>query len=269
MIKFTESAHWYDKDGKPQHDADLRVARKQKLFPSVTTVDKIHPNDFLNQWKMGELATAAFLNPPQPHENCDDYSNRIHEYSLNKSKIAAEFGTELHDVIEHYPQMPMNQDMMGWFNEYGKWHEKNVKETICSEITLVDNDVGVAGRTDRIVLLKTGELAVVDYKTQNVKADKKSGKKKPAFYDSHARQLAFYCVAYAKKAGIFPAIPRAINLIMDSNEVSAPYEKIWTHEEVKDAYQDFLLGTHMWMRKKKYWPVGEREIEFNLPLIGG
>lgn len=144
-------ARWYNPDGSPQHDADLRVARKAKLMPSVTTIDKgVHPNAFLEQWKLEQLGRAAFESQPQPHEGVKDYVRRVHELSLRKSKTAIDFGHALHDAVEVYPQLPLDQKIMPWFNAFGDWYQKYGLFKISAEAVLVDSDIGVAGRTDYI-----------------------------------------------------------------------------------------------------------------------
>lgn len=131
-------------------------------------------------------------------------------------------------------------------------------QVICTERVLLCHDLGVAGRCDTIAHGSgrfSGKIIIPDWKTQDVKKDDK-GRKKPAFYDSWTRQLAFYAVSYAKEAGLYPdTIPVTISLIFDSNEPSEPFEKAWSREETIDAYLDFVAGTYLWMSKRGYWPA--------------
>ena len=120
------------------------------------------------------------------------------------------------------------------------------------ETILVDHGFGGGRRCDRIVS-DHYSLWIWDYKTQGVKASK-SGTKKPVIYDSWARQLAFYAVAYAKQIGAYPQIPLCKSIIIDSTEASAPYIHNWTKEEILEAHEDFVLAAYAWFKKRTYWP---------------
>jgi len=271
VIKFGSAAHWYNKDGEGKHDATLTDARKLLLYPSVTTIDKdIFKNDFLDRWKMNELAKAAASTFKQLHESEEDYANRIYEISLGKGNTAADFGKEIHDAIEHYPQLPLNTSLHPWIDRFGRWFDANVEEVIHRERVVLDHDLGVAGRCDFIGLQK-GRVIIPDWKTQNVKKDEK-GRKKPVFYPSWPRQLGFYAVAFAKETRTFPSIPKCISVVIDSNEPDDPFVREWSDDEIKNAYKDFVVGAWLWFngsgKRKPYWPQpgGPFSINPGVPL---
>src|SRR5436190_1523223 len=107
LIRSSEGGHWYGKDGAPRHDADLRVARKQLLYPSVTTIDKaVFKNEFLDKWLRDQILIAAGQNPRMPHQSEKDYAQYIYDISQEKSKAASLFGKAVHDACEHYPDAP-------------------------------------------------------------------------------------------------------------------------------------------------------------------
>jgi hypothetical protein len=255
LIKFESGAHWYDKDGNAQHDADLRVARKQKLYPSPTSIDKDEfKNDFLDRWKMNQLVIAACDNPRMDEESPSDYAQRIYELSLNKARTAAEFGKRVHKAIEQYPVLP-SQDLIKHFKNFQVWYEANIRLIHKAERVVVDHDLGVAGTVDFVgdgLGLLDGRV-VVDYKTQDVKTDEK-GRKKPNFYDSWARQLAFYATADAKENNLFPKLPHCVSLIIDSNPEAEIYAKLWSPDEIRSAYEDFVIASYRWFKRKSYWP---------------
>lgn len=258
MIKIKSNQHWYTRDGKPKHDADLRVARKEKLFTSPTSIEKeSFKNYFLDNWKLNQLALAAAENPRQPHEEVESYANRINEISLQKTITAAEFGTKAHKVVEDYPAQPSDHELAPYYDAYHAWHEANVVEVLASETVIVDPLIGVAGRGDIYITHKTLGNVWVDVKTQGVKVDKK-GRKAPAFYDSWPRQLAFYSITDAKQSGIWPDCAKCMSLVLDSKpgEGQSPgiYEKLWEPWEIKKAYRQFLTGAWLWFDKKNYWP---------------
>jgi hypothetical protein len=276
MINFDTAAHWYGRDGSAQHDAGLKEARKNNLYPSVTTIDKeVFKNIGLERYRMNQLVMAACANPRQPHETDEGYSNRIYQLSLEHSKSAAEFGSALHDAIEHYPQMPLDTNLVPWLDKFGGWYSENISHPLFQEKVLLDHDLGVAGRCDFIGIGKGkfgGKTIVPDWKTQDVKKDDK-GRKKPNFYTSWGRQLAFYAVSYAKEKGSFPmGIPTCISVVIDSNEPEEPFVKVWTDEEIKDAYMTFVVGAWLYFsgsgNRKPFWPQqnGEWKIGTSIPL---
>ncbi len=152
-IKFDKSSHWYNcRNGEPkaQHDADLRVARKEFLYPSVTNIDKaVFKNEFLDNWKLEQIVLAAVEHPKQPHEDAESYSNRLYQLSLDKPRDAADFGTKIHDAIEGYPSCP-SEELKPWFDRYAEWHQENVLSVEASEKIMVDHDIGVAGKCDKM-----------------------------------------------------------------------------------------------------------------------
>lgn len=259
-IKFIDSAHFYDNDGKPAHDADLRDARKRGLYRSVTSIDKdIFKNMFIEKYKLDQLAEAAFDNPRQPHENVDDYSTRIYEASLEHMSAAAKFGTEFHKATEKGAEV--GEAIKPWIDKWDIWKAENVIEVVSEETVMLDHDIGVAGTRDKRIVHRVHGLVTADMKTQGIKIDKKTGKKnKPNFYDSFVRQLAFYDAAEAKKDGRFPAIGPCLSIVIDSTEPAPPYEKLWTPDECKAAYEDFVIASYAYYKKKNYWPVGRWDL---------
>ena len=93
------------------------------------------------------------------------------------------------------------------------------------------------------------------------------GRKKPAFYDSWARQLAFYCVARAKETGTFPNLPMAVSVVIDSNEPCQPFVKEWTVDEIHKNYRIFLAGVWIWCENRNYWPAGRWELCPTIPSL--
>lgn len=255
LVKSSDSAHWYRKSGESAHDSDLRVARKELLYPSVTTVDKeVFKNDFLDKWLRDQILIAAGDNPRMPHENGKQYAQRIYDLSMEKSRNAMAFGIRVHDASEHYPNPPADQDLMPWFNSIGKWWNEAGVEPIAREITVLDHEIGVAGRLD-LKALVNGKRSIIDFKTQDVKVDDK-GKKKPNFYDSWVRQLSFYGAADAKESGAWPLMPEVCNVIIDSNPEAGVYVKWWNKDEILSAHRTFTHGSWLWFDKRDYWPVG-------------
>ncbi len=276
IIKFSKDAHWYDcKDSNPKasHDSTLREARKMGLYPSITTVNKSEfKNEVLERYKIEKMAEAAANNFRQPHETVEAYANRIYEISCQDRDKAALFGKDLHDAIEHYPQMPLNQDIVPWLMRFAEWYDSSVEHPLHREKIMVDHDIGLAGRCDFVGLGRgkfAGQTILPDWKTQNVKKDPKTGKKKPVFYPDWGRQLSFYAVCFGKETGTFPkAIPTCISVIIDSNEPETPFVKVYEKDEIMSHYEDVLIAGYRFFKSRNYWPhrIAKPAIAFNVPL---
>lgn len=253
-IRFRDSCHWYTKEGKAQHDASLREARKEFLYPSVTSIDKAtFPNPFLEKWKIEQMGIAAAENPRQPHESSLQYAQRVYELSCEKAFVAAEFGKKVHKGLELWPAAP-EASILPWWIHFDKWMQDHQAVFISNEVKVLHHGIGVAGQMDLKCTL-AGIRSIVDYKTQDVKIDDK-GRKKPAFYDSWVRQLAFYEQADRIEHGhVDPS--QCVSLIIDSNDGGLIYEKFWTKEEIQAAYEEFVAGSWLFFRERNYWPTGK------------
>jgi hypothetical protein len=258
-IKFSDSCHWYAKDGKPKHDATLREARKQFLYPSVTSIDKdSFPNLFLERWKLNQLALACCNFPRQPHEIKDEeYCTSRWRLAMDKADEAAIFGKKVHSACENWPAVPAS-DVLPWYLKFDSWMIKNSIVPYEREKRVLHHGIGVAGTMDFKGGAKASRI-IMDYKTQDVKVDDR-GNKKPAFYDSWIRQLGFYEQADRIENG-YVEPSQCVSLIIDSNEGGEVYDKWWTKEEIQASYEEFLAGAWLWFRKRGYWPVGEWKME--------
>ncbi len=274
IVKFDSGHHWYQcryDNATPEHSADLRRARKELLYPSISVILKDgFKNDFLDRWKTNELLLAAASVIRQPHDTDESYCQRVYERSLEKAQTAADFGKKIHSAIEEYPRGTPTPEIAPWLSKFSGWYESNVAIPLHREVILFDHALGLAGTCDFIGRGKgafADQIIMPDWKSQNVKKDEK-GRKKPAFYESWPRQLAFYAVAYAKKYGAFPSIPTCISVVIDSNEPDEPFVKVWTKDEILSAYEDVVLASYLWFKKRNFYPQpsGKFRIGFDLPL---
>lgn len=261
---FESNGHWYRQDGTADHDADLRKARRTGLLRSVTSIDKSQfPNPALDNYKLEQVAKAAFTYPVQPHEGLEDYIKRLIELSWEHRDTAADFGTKLHDAVDKLPAPPP-EEMAPFVEKVVEWQQKYILSVVESESVVVDLDIGVAGRKDQKVLHRDYGLINLDFKTQGVKEDKKTGKKKPGFYDSWVRQLGFYESCDAKKEGRYPHFNATLSVVIDSTKASEPYCNLWTAEETKAGYEEFLIGAYQYYKNRGYWPIGRWKLQDKL-----
>lgn len=254
---FSSGSHYYRCSNgiiEAAYDAGLREARADNLYVSPTTVAYVRSNPVLDMWKQSLLVDTVLSSPQFHSESVEDYKKRIKELVRKPAGDAASFGTNLHEALERYPQMPVDASLLPWCEEYGRWHEQNVAETLGNEIMLAHHGIGVAGKTDRVALLKDGRIAVCDYKSQGIKPGKKANA-----YDSWSWQIAFYAEAYKIQENL-PVRPTCINLIIDSNKPSPPIVKEWTSVEIDEAWKCFVLHAWLWSHDKGHWPVGRWEV---------
>lgn len=257
FVKDFSSSHYYQltDDGQvvPQYEATLREARKLKLFPSPTTIEKdIRANPTLARWIKNEVAKAFVGNPRFPGEDEETYAARCLAISDSIAKDAAKKGTAIHDAIEHgYTSDPAIKPFL---DAYLPWQDDNVESTVAKEASLADDRIGVAGRVDRIIMHKQHGLVIVDYKTQKVK-------KTANFYESFPRQLSLYSGAYQHMHG--GELPRIMSVVIDSQTPSLPIEKLYTREEQENAHLEFLTQAWLWFNERDFWPVGRWNPSFS------
>jgi hypothetical protein len=268
-LKIDGGSHWYSGAGEAAHETDgkkttLVHARKAKLYPSVTTIDKdVFKNDFLDNWKLEQVALAAYENQRGFGETEKVYCERIYQASLAKSIEASDKGKIIHKAIEDENwDNPFAKPVLTWIAEHtlGAYNEEVV----------VDHDLGVAGTCDfnaQGIGKYDGMTVVADWKTQKVKRTD-SGKLSPAFYDSFTRQLAFYRGALAK-ARKTDSKWVCVSIVVDSVDQGNIFVKEWTEHEIKDAYMDFVAGAYLWFSKRGYWPQPNGPFTLNpsIPLL--
>jgi len=259
-LKQTIQGHWYRLDGTAAHDATLREARTQNLLPSVTTVIKLVANQALDGYKIKEAIKAAWRIPRSPGESDDDYAQRIFEDSKQHSIQAADAGTDIHAQIETYNQsvkdgQPKIHFDMAYEHLCMPWvthASEHISRIVEAEMVLADADMGVAGTTDLVCIDKRHGLLLADYKSSEVKLDKRTGKKRPGFWPSYIWQLATYAELYRLREKL-PEPPRVASYIIDRSEPGL-YEKVWSVEEQAWGLA-FMKGLiYCWQVNAKYSP---------------
>ncbi len=235
------SEHWYcAKTGAPRYttigkngkerNTTLRDAKSQPgtLVPSVSTINGQLAKNGLNTWFQTEAIKAAAENPRLDGEEEKDYIARILDLSKQKSREAADRGTNIHDWIESYYDQEFVLDMPNYV--------KTVDEAITAhfgvqlwipEQSLVNAQEGYGGKCD--LYAKPNHAfsgVVIDFKT----TEKSPGDLTP--YLEHTLQLAAYREVLAPSA-------RCANVYINgtTGEV-AIYEH--TEQDLRDGYEMFL-----------------------------
>ena len=209
-----------------------------KLFPSVTTI-------------LGAMTDKSGL---------DQWRSRVgHEKADQISRLAANRGTVMHQMIEYYllsneqtakaklreaqeriMAFASEQGFSGeevnigrklFYNFYNSGSFEQIAEVVSIEETLYCyREGGYAGRVDTIYRKPTGELIISDYKTSK-------GPKRLEWINNYLMQVSAYFVAYWEMTGERPSGCE----IWISNEQD-PWPQIFsmTMEEIKVNAAKFL-----------------------------
>jgi len=237
------SAHWYNPEtGASAHDADLRRARKERLFPSVTSVLQIKSKPGLDAWKRQEAILSALTLPRLAGESDQDFAARVAvDMDATGSKAAA-IGTAIHAFAEgltngqEIPPPAGHETVCALLR---CWVAENLGEGQTEE-TMVSQEYGYAGRKDFSGMIG-GKYGILDFKSQNVKPGKK-----PVFYPEHCYQLAAYSEGRPMEL---------VNLIISTNaENPIIAEKRWTAEESENGWSIFRHCLEIWQLERNYDP---------------
>lgn len=241
-----ETAHWYDRNGTARYDADLRTARRERLFPSVTSILKLWPKPALARYIREQDLLACLTLPRLPAETDDAFCARVIEDSGKHAGQAADFGTQIHDVFEQVLQEAQGiqcaEAIVPWVGPILAWVEKHVESVHWTEKPLVHVGYGYGCRADALLTLRDQGLTLIDAKTQGFKKDK------PIFYDEWPMQL----VANRQAAS---GLMSCASIVIDSKSPSEPIMKVWSAEELEAGWIDFLTCFELWKRTRKYNPL--------------
>jgi genome maintenance exonuclease 1 len=121
----------------------------------------------------------------------DEEANRV-------SRLAATRGTNIHTMCENYIRgqdvdvsMPFNAVM---FNQIKKVLDEHVDDIVGCELTLVSDELKIAGSCD-LIALYDGKLSIIDYKTS-------SKNKLKSWIESYFLQTALYSYMLWEMTGL-------------------------------------------------------------------
>jgi hypothetical protein len=251
----TDVSHYYElkPDGSVvgAYGATLKEARERKLYASATMALKSIANVGLDIWIRGNLLDSVIENPKGPLETVESYKERINGIADERRIGAANFGTALHNALEHYPLPCNDPEVAAYYDACVPWLKANVSEVLGNEVMLADPDIGFAGKTDMVYRDHAGIAWIVDFKSNTFKKTKTGRWAKPSFYSSWVRQLAFYARCWQKKYG---ELPRVVSLAINSVEPTEPVAKFWTIEEQEQGMDEFLCAAYLYSCEKDHWP---------------
>ena len=269
LIQRESASHWYLPDGTPYHDvprADgngtrsvtLRDARKVNAMPSVTNILSVLSKPGLDAWKQEQAIMAALTLPKRDDESLDAFARRVVTDMSEQVRSAADLGSAVHAAIEVYLQTgepPENPDILRLFQPVKLWIDEHIERIGLVETVAVHSDFGYAGRIDLVAKLKsTGTWAVIDFKTQKMKPDKK-GVFQAAFYETWPLQLMAYFRALNHAGECSRRLEDIASVVINSVEPTPVQVKIWPRDEHEPFWQAFQCARELWCFTKGYRPA--------------
>lgn len=238
----------------PRHDADLRIARREGLFSSVSTITKaVRANDAILRYIKEQLVRAVEANPRWAGESDDDYHKRVDGLANRHKEEAANAGTALHKAAEFYPAPPSDPALQPFMDEFGPWYDEHIECVWHREKELADPRIGVGGTVDFVGVHRQHGPIIIDWKGRSIKEGKK-----PEFYVTQAEQLAFYSSCYTYTHGL-PECPRIMSVLINRDYPMRPIERLWTKEESVEAWRRFLATVYIYQSQQKlggFFPSG-------------
>lgn len=234
-------AHYYSKYGE-LFDCDIRKARKENLYPSITTVLSLFKSEGLEIWKRQQAIEMALTSTKLNGETDKEFMKRILEESNKENKEYAETGTIIHSLIEQFfnyencDPLEVSKKYLDIFSGFIEWRVsiKSLKALRVEKIYINEyNEYG--GKID--LLCKIGEkLCLIDFKTQKFK------KGEPVFYDEMGYQLSAqqYAIINDPDDEFFNKEIDCYNLFIATNEEDLGKFKMVKHENIEKSLEIFL-----------------------------
>lgn len=269
LIQRESASHWYLPDGTPYHDvprADgngtrsvtLRDARKVNALPSVTNILSVLSKPGLDAWKQEQAIMAALTLPKRDDESLDAFARRVVTDMSEQVRSAADLGSAVHAAIEVYLQTgepPENPEILRLFEPVKLWIDEHIERIGLVEAVAVHSEFGYAGRIDLVAKLRsTGTWAVIDFKTQKMKPDKK-GLFQAAFYETWPLQLMAYFRALNHAGECSRRLEDIASVVINSVEPTPVQVMIWPREEHEPFWQAFHCARELWCFTKGYRPA--------------
>lgn len=242
------SSHWYRADATPQHNADLRTARKHGLFPSVTSIIKMWPKPMLDVYKIEQAIMSACTCPRLPGETDGSWVKRVMTDAEEHSRKAADIGTDLHDCLRiramenDWPIDPKYEKWEPWKEPFEDFFKSNVEQVKIAETAFTNVMGGFAGTVDLAGLDHEQQFTIWDFKTREWEEGDS-----PRPYPEYLMQL----VAYGQFFGPPPTRYVTVMAHRTRPEIETHH---WAPELYEDALIDFMACRNLWFRNKKYDP---------------
>ena len=175
-----------------------------------------------------------------------DASSRIR----SPRDTAADFGSEIHNAIEHYfDGKPIPDHLLEYIQPAFDWKQKNQLEFIEREKILVNPQHGFAGMCDIVGKGPDAQQFIIDWKTRKTKP-----KVKVTSYDFQVHQIAAYGGTYFGEKEILEGRVYGANCYISSTEPGRFEVISYSPEELAEAWKAFVAACEIWRSLKKYDP---------------
>lgn len=260
----TPSSHWYTEDGEPRHfigrvkDGELRPttlrdARKERLYPSITSILGVMEKETLKRWQFRQIAFAASRQPIEPNESEDYFIERVMTNAFQVTSDAADLGTQIHAAIEaKLAGEHFDPNMDTYVDPALEWLDESMIEAVELEKVVVDRENGFAGTCDYIGRAANGTPIVLDWKSRKTKpgAAVKS-------WDGQMMQIAGYAKAYwGQNVNVAGA-----NVVISTTEPGRVEVIRYTPRQLNKAYQALTQLCAVWRYIKGYDPRKDNDNE--------
>lgn len=253
----SESGHWYKPDGTPVYEvlradgkgmraATLADARKQGLYPGVTSIIKCAAAPALVDWMIDQAILASLTLPRIDGESNDALMARIRVDAGEQAKKARDKGTEIHAAVQgHYEGMAPTPDFWPYVQGVRDAIDANFGSQAWIPELPCAHPLGFGTKSDL-----SCDAILIDFKGSEF-----DEKKMPTLktWDEHAMQLA----ATREARGLAGA-RCAIGYV--SRNVPGLCRIIEIDEaELQRGWDMFRGLLNYWKAKSKYWPELWRE----------
>ena len=196
----SESGHWYDsmgntayttiaKNGKPRATT-LADAKKNNLYPSVTTVLGVAAKPGLDRWKQEQAILAALTLPRLEGEEESEWLSRVLNDSKAQGRQAADRGSAIHAIIESF----FDNVLLEVVPEYCRNIENALKAAYGARLWIPEQsashtELKFGGKVDlhaKADKVKGVPAVILDFKTKEIPLDK------AVLYDEMIMQMAAY-----------------------------------------------------------------------------
>lgn len=174
--------------------------------------------------------------------------------SKDKSEEALNVGSQVHHLIERHIKGENleegsldNMQVSSAYSAFLEWESENIDKWICTEQTVYDNDMKVAGTMDAGANMKSGGFYIIDFKTSK------------GFYEDYPIQIAAYRKMFEQTHGL---IPDGMGILRLDKETGTPYWKDYSKD-----YERFLqVFQHL---ANAWWLMKTRRLKYSGAVMEG
>ena len=227
-------------------DVSIKEMREFGYLPTVTSIDSVLHNPFLELWKRkGAVDAALDLSDDQKAGDRKELINFVLDTQRQVSIDAAERGTEIHAGAQAMLEGKIWNQLDPQLQAIDEYIRENISDVEFVERPLINHQLGYAGTCDLKARHRKHGPVLLDWKSQNCKP-LRSGKPRISFYPSWELQLSAYREIEGRELG-------CVSVVIDKNSKTIK-EKLWPTDSVDRAFETFKSLHHVWCWQHKYWP---------------